>query len=289
MALVAINLGAAPNDGTGDPLRTALGKVNSNFAQFATVALSGAYADLTGKPSLATVATTGAYADLSGSPTILKGNVTAADPTVANDNTQGYVAGSSWLNTATQVLWTAMSVATGAAVWRPPTEVLVSEIITAASQASVAFPTLPTWARDLEIRIIGRGDTAALSTSLLMQVNGDTTANYDYNAIFNSSATAAANVATLGGTSINLGSIPAATAPAGAFSLNRVRIGDYNGANSKEMSMEGHAKLGTTTTTLSVSVGSMLYRGTAAIASGLLFMAAGNFANGSIVSFYARR
>lgn len=36
----------------------------------ATVAFSGAYADLTGKPVLATVATTGAYADLTGKPTI---------------------------------------------------------------------------------------------------------------------------------------------------------------------------------------------------------------------------
>lgn len=36
----------------------------------ATVATSGAYADLSGKPSLATVATTGAYADLSGKPTL---------------------------------------------------------------------------------------------------------------------------------------------------------------------------------------------------------------------------
>lgn len=36
----------------------------------ATVASTGAYSDLTGKPSLATVATTGAYADLSGKPTI---------------------------------------------------------------------------------------------------------------------------------------------------------------------------------------------------------------------------
>jgi lysophospholipase L1-like esterase len=36
----------------------------------ATVATSGAYADLTGAPSLATVATSGAYADLTGAPTI---------------------------------------------------------------------------------------------------------------------------------------------------------------------------------------------------------------------------
>lgn len=42
----------------------------SGKPSLATVATSGAYSDLTGKPSLATVATTGAYADLTGKPSI---------------------------------------------------------------------------------------------------------------------------------------------------------------------------------------------------------------------------
>jgi hypothetical protein len=42
----------------------------------ATVATSGAYADLSGKPTLATVATSGAYADLSGKPTLFSGSYT---------------------------------------------------------------------------------------------------------------------------------------------------------------------------------------------------------------------
>jgi hypothetical protein len=51
----------------------------SNFflkvrAGLSTVAISGVYNDLTGKPSLATVATTGAYNDLTGKPTIPTNN-----------------------------------------------------------------------------------------------------------------------------------------------------------------------------------------------------------------------
>jgi hypothetical protein len=42
-----------------------------DFGDLSTVATSGAYADLSGKPVLATVATSGAYADLSGKPTLL--------------------------------------------------------------------------------------------------------------------------------------------------------------------------------------------------------------------------
>lgn len=83
----------------------------------ATVATSGAYSDLTGKPSLATVATSGAYADLTGTPTLQKGNVTTTDPGVSNDGTQGYAAGSVWFNTNTGIGWRCESSGTGAAVW----------------------------------------------------------------------------------------------------------------------------------------------------------------------------
>ena len=42
----------------------------ANSADLATVATSGAYADVTGTPTLATVATTGVYSDLTGTPTL---------------------------------------------------------------------------------------------------------------------------------------------------------------------------------------------------------------------------
>lgn len=43
--------------------------------------------------------------------------VAAADPAVGNDSSQGYAAGSFWLNTVTPSFWVAASVAVGAAVW----------------------------------------------------------------------------------------------------------------------------------------------------------------------------
>lgn len=39
------------------------------------------------------------------------------DPGVSNDTTQGYSVGSQWINTSTNRIWTAISVAAGAAVW----------------------------------------------------------------------------------------------------------------------------------------------------------------------------
>ena len=55
---------------------TALG-LKADSSSLATVATSGAYADLSGAPALANVATSGAYADLSGTPTL--GTASALD------------------------------------------------------------------------------------------------------------------------------------------------------------------------------------------------------------------
>lgn len=53
----------------GGAIHTAL-VAKANTADLAAVAFSGAYTDLSGKPSLASVATSGAYSDLSGKPSL---------------------------------------------------------------------------------------------------------------------------------------------------------------------------------------------------------------------------
>jgi hypothetical protein len=85
--VVSVN-GVLPVD--GDVTITA-----TDLTGFATVATSGAYADLTGTPSLATVATSGDYADLTGSP-VLAAVATSGDyadltgtPTLAAVATSG--------------------------------------------------------------------------------------------------------------------------------------------------------------------------------------------------------
>jgi hypothetical protein len=70
----------------------------SGTPTLATVATTGAYADLSGTPTLATVATTGAYADLSGTPTL--GTAAAAD-------TGDFLASTAALNDLSDVSYTA--------------------------------------------------------------------------------------------------------------------------------------------------------------------------------------
>lgn len=54
MAKQVIGVGAAANDGTGDPIRNAMIKINANFTELYDDQFSGAYADLTGKPTIPT-------------------------------------------------------------------------------------------------------------------------------------------------------------------------------------------------------------------------------------------
>jgi hypothetical protein len=57
MAKQTINVGLTANDGTGDPLRDSMVKINSNFTELYTGQFSGSYTDLTNKPTIPTVPT----------------------------------------------------------------------------------------------------------------------------------------------------------------------------------------------------------------------------------------
>ena len=86
MAQQLVALGSAPNDGLGDPLRTAFDKLNDNDAEL-YAAVDGAF------------------------------HSAAADPTVNDDSGDGYSIGTRWLNTTKRSQFIAIDVTVGAAVW----------------------------------------------------------------------------------------------------------------------------------------------------------------------------
>jgi len=51
MAKQLVGIGAAPNDGTGDPLRNAMTKINENFTELYDGQFDGAFTSLTGRPT----------------------------------------------------------------------------------------------------------------------------------------------------------------------------------------------------------------------------------------------
>ena len=69
-SLTLADLGAAASADLATVATTGAYSDLSGKPSLATVATSGAYSDLTGRPSLATVATTGSYSDLSGKPSL---------------------------------------------------------------------------------------------------------------------------------------------------------------------------------------------------------------------------
>lgn len=68
------------NIASGEKLSTIFGKIKKFFTDLKTVAFTGAYSDLTGKPNLATVATSGSYNDLTNQPSVQRVLWTNSNP-----------------------------------------------------------------------------------------------------------------------------------------------------------------------------------------------------------------
>lgn len=127
-----------------------------------------------------------------------------------------------------------------------------------------------------------RGDTAAATTTALLRFNADTAANYDYQRLSGSAATASA-VETFAATSIQIASvIPANTAGANLFAQIDVWIPHYAGsANNKDVVASFAHKQGTATGNLTVGDVAGFWRSNSAITQITVLPGAGNFAAGS--------
>lgn len=101
------------------PLNSALAQLDSSITSASGTALQAAnnLSDLTNVPQART------NLNLTGLANALSNMTATTNPLVTSDNTQGYSIGSTWFNTATNAMFVATSVATGAAVWLqiPPT------------------------------------------------------------------------------------------------------------------------------------------------------------------------
>ena len=95
MAKTAINVGSSANDGTGDPLRTAMQSTNSNFDEIyalfgngSTLAISGDATVSSGSLTIANDAVTNAKADFSGGSLNIGGNGSTGGITIADGSIQ---------------------------------------------------------------------------------------------------------------------------------------------------------------------------------------------------------
>lgn len=96
--------------------------------------------------------------------------------------------------------------------------------------SSVVLPAagaIPTGYRDISLRILGRTATAATSESLNLRFNGDSGSNYTWSALSTSSATPAGTIPSTT-TSIAIGNLTAASAPANLLGFITVEIPEYS-------------------------------------------------------------
>lgn len=163
-------------------------------------------------------------------------------------------------------------------------EVLISEVVTSSSQASVTFSSIPATWRNLRVIVNGRGDTAASTVNVLLQLNGDTGANYDY---MYSQAPAGGSIQAVAATSAIIGNVSGSTAPANVASGTDAVIYNYIGTTfQKYIWQQSGVKAANTVANMFVETGAAWWRLTAAITSVKIFPSAGNFVDGSVVSLY---
>ncbi len=163
--------------------------------------------------------------------------------------------------------------------------VLISEVVTSGSQASVTFSSIATTWRDLIVVVRGRGDTAANTATIQIQFNGDTGNNY--NIIDNTHTGSADSSGSATGTgTAQMGLIPAANATANYAGIAKARIGDYRGTIfNKIFTAEHNAFYGSAVSQIFGQFGGA-WNSTAAINAVKVFLSAGNFVNNSVVSLY---
>jgi hypothetical protein len=164
--------------------------------------------------------------------------------------------------------------------------VLLANSTLSGSSATISFSGISqNWAH-LRMVMYLRGDTAAASTNVNLQFNGDTGSNYD-NQYIRGSAAATSAVEAFAQTAALVGSMPCASAGANLFSAVTADIPFYSqSTNNKTMSSQWARKTGTSSGSLELISVASFWRSSSAITQIVLFGSAGNFDTGSRVTLY---
>jgi hypothetical protein len=162
---------------------------------------------------------------------------------------------------------------------------LISEVTTSGSQANVTFSSIPQTYRNLQLEVFGRTNQVGTGADILLQYNGDTGTNYEWeqcnwnnanNNQFTGNAVA----------QLQIGWLPGTTGTANAYSWSKAHIGNYTSANHKNLIWDGGTNLGTSYSNANNYrfTGAGWWKSTSAITSIKVYIGSANtFLNGSIV------
>lgn len=152
--------------------------------------------------------------------------------------------------------------------------------------ANVDFAAIAGTFKALRIYANARSDTAAATTTLLLRFNADSGANYDDERMAATTGTAS-GAEDLAATSINLGTIPAASATAGLSTGYVVDVYDYASTTfQKWLYSVGGAKDSVVTAHIANRICFGAWRSAAAVTEVTLTPGAGSFIQGTRVTLY---
>lgn len=142
---------------------------------------------------------------------------------------------------------------------------------------------------DLMVTVFGRGTRVSGTTELRLRVNGDTAGNYDRQLLQGSATTAVASEL-LAGTSILVGELAAANAPANVPGGATIQIFDYaRTAWQKGLVSLSGSKESTSSGGVDVEMEAGFWRSTSAITSITFLPDAANFDTNTIATLYGWR
>jgi hypothetical protein len=170
-----------------------------------------------------------------------------------------------------------------------PPQTKIAENILVGTSASISFASIPQTFRNLVLKIVARGDTAATSVTGRIRFNGDTGANYDSEQVSGNGASVAA-FETLAATGGDIGETAAASTVAGSCSVYTVSIPWYAGTTFWKGWSSSHALMlqasGGAANAMYSKHWTGRWKNTAAITSITIVPGSGNFIAGSSFALY---
>ena len=165
-------------------------------------------------------------------------------------------------------------------------KVLIADSEATGDVTDITFSSIPGNFRNLNLVVQARGDQDAAVTSVLIQFNGDTGSNYDYQYLAGQAANLSAAEA-FAQAFILVGQVAANTAGAGIAGGLDITIHNYSGTTlNKGLSSLASTKTGTSTGNLLTWLIGGFWRNSAAITSIKIYPASDNFVAGTVASLY---
>lgn len=193
------------------------------------------------------------------------------------------------LSSITQGFPKSRSFLDGNSAYDPAATWLIQRITPTAGATSVSFTSIPSTYKHLQIRILSKDtySTSALASQNIIQLNGDTAANYVYHTLTGNGTSAAASGATAASNMIAFGNVDSATGQTSTFGAAIIDILDYasTSKNKTIRSLSG-ADWNSTSTNQRIALTSGLWLSTAAVSSITINKDLTAFASGTTFALY---